>query len=118
MKMIKRLWNDEAGFVISSELVLVATVLVIGMLVGIVTVRDQVVQELGDVATAIGQVNESYTFNGVTGHTSATAGSSYTDETDYCNPAASDVPGFGSACIALSTQAPTPESDLTLVAVP
>ena len=34
MKLLRRLWTDEAGFVVSTELVLVATVLVIGLLVG------------------------------------------------------------------------------------
>ena len=29
--MMKMLWNDEAGFIISAELVLVATLLVIGL---------------------------------------------------------------------------------------
>ena len=32
MMVLKRLWNDEAGFVVSTELVLLATVAVIGLL--------------------------------------------------------------------------------------
>ena len=51
--MLNRFWSDEAGFIVSTELILIATILVIGMLVGLVSVRDQVVQELADVAEAI-----------------------------------------------------------------
>ena len=70
-----KLWNDEAGFIVSAELVLIATILVLGMIVGLVSVRDQVVQELGDIALAFGVINQSYSFSGITGHTSSTAGS-------------------------------------------
>lgn len=80
-----KLWNDEAGFVVSAELVLIATILVLGMIVGLVSVRDQVVQELGDVAIAFGLLNQSYSFSGITGHTSSTAGAYFDDTTDFCD---------------------------------
>jgi len=64
-KSVFALWDDEAGFIISAELVLVATIVVIGMIVGLVMVRNQVVQELADVALAIGCVSQSYCFPGI-----------------------------------------------------
>jgi Flp pilus assembly pilin Flp len=85
MKVLHRFWADEAGFVISAELVLVATILVIGMVVGLATVRDAVVQELADVAGAIASVNQSYAYGEVSGHRSATAGSEFQDNTDFCD---------------------------------
>lgn len=85
MRMLHRIWKDEAGFVVSTELILIATILVIGLIVGLATVRDQVVQELGDLATAIGNVNQSYWYDGVTGCTAATAGSMFEDNTDFCD---------------------------------
>jgi len=94
-----RLWNDEAGFVISSELVLVATILVIGMIVGLTTVRDQVVQELADVAGAISDINQSYSYSAVTGHTSQTAGSDFIDKEDFCDTAGQQAAGRGSNCV-------------------
>ena len=33
--MLNQLWNDEAGFVISAELVLVLTIAVLAMIVGL-----------------------------------------------------------------------------------
>lgn len=102
--MLNRLWNDQAGFVVSAELVLIATILVIGLIVGWATVRDQVVQELGDVAAAISDINQSYTWSAVTGHTSSVAGTFFDDTTDFC-----DEDGDGGAdiephCIDLSVQ--------------
>ena len=39
MKVLTQLWRDDLGFIISAELVLVATILVIGMIVGLVSLR-------------------------------------------------------------------------------
>ncbi len=87
MKMLHQIWKDEAGFVVSTELVLIATILVIGMVVGLATVRNAVVQELGDVAKAIGNINQSFNYTGVTGrlNSSASAGSEFIDLTDFCD---------------------------------
>lgn len=62
--MLTRLLHDETGFVISAELVLVATILVIGLIVGLSEVQHAVVAELNDVADAIGSVNQSFSFSG------------------------------------------------------
>ena len=71
MLLLQKLWRDEGGFVVSSELILIATVLVIGLLVGMVALRDQVTQELADVADAISELNQSYEFNTITAPESA-----------------------------------------------
>jgi hypothetical protein len=39
-----------------------ATVVVLGMVVGLQTVRESVVEELGDVANALGNINQSYSW--------------------------------------------------------
>lgn len=96
MKLFHRLWTDEAGFVISAELVLVATLLVIGMIVGLTELRNQVVQELADLGQAIGQLSQGYTFNGVTkSDVGSTDGSAYTDVIDFCQDASHTTPTHG-----------------------
>ena len=105
MGLIAKLWNDEAGFVVSSELVLIGTILVIGVTVGLTSLRDQVVQELGDLALAIASVNQSYSYSAVTGHSSSTAGSIFDDNSDYCDgvdpataePACIDIDGVAAS---------------------
>jgi len=103
MKMIKRLWSDEAGFVVSSELILVGTVAVIGLLTGLAAVRDGVVSELSDVAGAVQDLNQSYALNGVTGHSAATAGMDYVDALDWCDSADDPSATLADNCIVFTT---------------
>lgn len=65
--MMKQLWKDETGFIVSAELVLVATLLVIGLVVGLAEVQSAVVQELNDVGEAVGRLNQSYFYSGFAG---------------------------------------------------
>ena len=83
-KFLQALWRDQHGFIVSSELVFVATLLVIGLLTGITTIRDQVLGELGDLADAVSEVNQSFTIAGVEAHASSTAGVTFVDEEDFC----------------------------------
>ena len=95
MTTIRKLWNDEAGFIVSAELVLVATILVIGMIVGLVSVRNQVVQELVDVGQAIGNLSQSYGYGGIHKWCMAfTDGCYYNDKIDFCQENAAQTPGF------------------------
>ena len=81
-----KLYADEAGFIISSELILVATITVLAMVVGLAEVRSAVTQELEDVGSAIGSVQQSYWYEGLESHgKAAISGSSFDDEQDYCD---------------------------------
>ena len=84
--MLRKLWADEAGFIICTELVLVVTIVVIGMICGLVTIRNQVVQELIDVGQAIGWLDQSYSFSGlISSHGGCICpGSAYKDLPDFC----------------------------------
>lgn len=85
MSLIKRLWNDEAGFVVSAELILISTIAVLGLIVALDTVRNAVTSELSDVAGALQDVNQSYEWAQVTGHSAVVAGSFFQDDTDFCD---------------------------------
>ena len=76
-KLIKSLFVDVTGSVISAELLLLATTLLLGLLAGFVAIRDAAVSELSDVAGAFQDINQSYTTNGVAGNSSASAGYQY-----------------------------------------
>ena len=84
MRMFNELLSDENGFIVSSELILIATNLVIALVVGLQTVRDAVLQELGDVGAAIGAISQDYSYSGATGHASTINGSLYVDGEDFC----------------------------------
>jgi hypothetical protein len=93
MSLLHALWGDEGGFVLSSELVLIATVVVIGLTVGLVSIRDAVLGELADVGAAIGSLNQSYWYHGVArtcgcqcSASAWAAGGIFWDRSDGCDP--------------------------------
>jgi Flp pilus assembly pilin Flp len=102
MNVLRRLWKEQDGAIISSELVLVGTMLVIGMVTGINAVQTAVVTELGDTASAIGSVNQSYSYGGIRGHCARTAGSFWIDLPDVCDEVFRQR-GDASACLELCT---------------
>ncbi len=87
MTLLKRLYRDESGFIASVDLILLSVLLGLGILVGVVSLRNQVVQEFGDLSTAIGQLDQSYSYVGDSAsklncEDCWVAGSSYTDRSD------------------------------------
>jgi hypothetical protein len=93
--LVLRFWNDQTGFVLTAELVLISTILVLGLIVGLTSVQSAVVGELSDVGAAIGSLNQSYSFNGFAsrkafpsrdcGTKAFTAGSAFHDMRDECD---------------------------------
>ena len=85
MNLLNNLRNDENGFIVSAELVLVATIAVLAMVVGLSEVANAVNQELEDVASAFGAVNQTYETRGFEGHQGESYGSVFEDECDFCD---------------------------------
>jgi len=90
--MLNNLLNDEAGFIVSAELVLIFTLVFCAVAVGIAVVRDALVQELGDVAEAIGALNQSYNYRAISaplntdgGFHAQCSGSGFNDLADFCD---------------------------------
>ncbi|MCA9079655.1 MAG: hypothetical protein KDA58_03810 [Planctomycetaceae bacterium] len=91
MSTLSALLRDEAGFVVSAELVLIATLVVIGLIVGLAEVQHSIVAELNDVADAVGAVNQSFVYSGHAskkgkyGYKGMTVGSAFHDVVDTCD---------------------------------
>jgi hypothetical protein len=91
--MLKTLWNDESGVILSAEIVLVATILVLGMIVGLVELQSAVVYELSDLSDAFGDLSQSYETTGFSSGKSGvglpfkarTVGSEWNDAGDLCD---------------------------------
>lgn len=60
-----QLVRDESGKVVSAELVAVLLLVAAGLVVGAVVVRNALVAELGDGASAVGSMNQSYSSDGI-----------------------------------------------------
>ena len=67
IRCLTQLWKDESGFILSAELVMISTILVLGMIVGLTSLQSSVVGELTDVSDSIRSLNQSYFFKGFSG---------------------------------------------------
>lgn len=79
------LLNDDVGFIVSAELVIVATIAVLAMVVGLSEVANAVNQELEDVGAAFGAVNQTYRYAGLDSKKAKWHGSLFDDERDNCD---------------------------------
>jgi hypothetical protein len=59
-----RLWQDDCGALLAAEWVVMATVMVLGIIPGLIAVRQGVLAELLDVANAALGLDQSYGFTG------------------------------------------------------
>jgi len=100
MRQLCALWNDERGFILSAELVLIATLCVIGLITGLTLVRDSVAGEFGDIAAAMRSLDQSYSYSGFRayktnrcgGCKAYTAGSCFNQKGEQCE---ADIVSFG-----------------------
>ena len=87
--LFHRFYNDEAGFVVSAELVLVSTITVLALVVGLSEVAFGINGELEDVGAAFGSLNQSFCVSGFStnscGKNNHVAGSSFNDRSDLCD---------------------------------
>lgn len=86
--LIHRFYNDEAGFVVSAELVLVSTITVLALVVGLSEVAFGINGELEDVGAAFGSLNQSFCVSGFKTcgcKNNHVAGSSFNDRSDLCD---------------------------------
>ena len=78
---------------------------------GLAAVRDSVVTELADVAQALANINQSFSFSGTSGHHafSAGGGSSFHDNADFCDRRDMDSDHGNSKCVRICSNGATPE---------
>ncbi len=84
---LKALYNDENGFIVSGELVLISTIAVLGLIVGLSEVAGNINNELEDIGSAFGSMNQSFSVQGSCGHKGSNQGSQYKDKADFCDGA-------------------------------
>ena len=94
LKLLKTFQHDEHGVILSAEIVLLGTLLVLGLLTGMACLQQSVNSELGDFARAIDRLDQSYSFagcrsaglfGGISGCRPFTSGSSFMDNAGYTN---------------------------------
>lgn len=78
-KLLRKLWHDDCGALIATELLFVATILVLGLIVGLVGLRNAIVAELTELGNAVLALSQSYSFGGLSGCCASTQGSQAID---------------------------------------
>lgn len=57
--------RKSKGFAVTTELVLITTITVLGLTAGLTILRDATTAELNDVAEAVGSLNQSFGYHGI-----------------------------------------------------
>jgi Flp pilus assembly pilin Flp len=68
--MMHKLWNDDAG-IVALEYLLVATIVGLGLVVGLSAVSEAINVELTELANAILAIDQSYSYAGLSAATQA-----------------------------------------------
>lgn len=97
-KRLSQLNADEAGVIQPAMFLLFLTILVLGIIPGLATLRNHITQEFGDAAVALQSIDQSYsmTINGTV--------SQYIDSNSLTDPDGSEP-----ACLDIDQVAGTPE---------
>lgn len=113
-RLIPGLWLDVRGGIAPVEMILVTSLTAIGAMIGLAVIRDAVVQEMGDVAVALDNVDQS--FSGTITH--ATLGTlwiaSFSDDAATLTDPAGDEP----ACLNVQVSPTEEGSPLASVGTP
>jgi hypothetical protein len=85
-RLFTKLWNDDAGALIAMEFLFVATILIIGIIVGLVNLRGAINAELSELGNAILALSQGYTISGTSGCCASTDGSEAIDTAGSVTP--------------------------------
>lgn len=96
-----QLWLDEVGFLAATEATFLATILVIGCIVGLTAMRDSVVSELSDTSGAMQALNQTFSFDGISSNLVTVFGSGFNDSRDFCDEPG-DPSGEADNCISFN----------------
>jgi hypothetical protein len=64
ISLLKRLWADDGGVVVSVELILLIAVLIFGLVAGLVALRNSVIAALGTTGNTLVALTPSFTYSG------------------------------------------------------
>src|SRR5262249_28527172 len=95
-RWLKALWADDRGAVISTEFLFFATILVIGVIVGLTNVRAALNAEVAELGTAFLALSQGYTISGESGSNGSVDGSMTIDTPGLLTGPVATPPGIPS----------------------
>jgi hypothetical protein len=82
MRLILALWHDDRGSgLLTGEWLFLFAILLLGSVGGLISIRQAVVSELQETASALTTLNRSFSFSGQSNSTGKAAGTSASDMT-------------------------------------
>ena len=78
-RLLSLFWNDDAGAIIAIEFLFFVVIILLGLIVGFVAVRNGVVDELTALANAVDSLGICYSFAGLSNCESSVCGSQVID---------------------------------------
>lgn len=99
--MFRKLWTDDTAALIAAEYLFVATILIIGIVVGLTSVRDAINTELAELANAYLALSQGYVISGQVGCSAASDGSQAIDTPALVTDPANTAPAIPSVIDAL-----------------
>jgi hypothetical protein len=84
--MLRKLWSDDCGStLVTSEILFIFAILVLGVIAGFVALRQAIISELTESAQALLALNQSFSFSGQSNCEAITFGSSASDTSNTIN---------------------------------
>jgi Flp pilus assembly pilin Flp len=74
-QVISQLWQDDGGAILAIEWLFFATIVLVGLIVGLVALRNAVVAELTAVANAVDGLSVCFSFSGLSNCEASVCGS-------------------------------------------
>jgi|SRR5580658_2265768 Flp pilus assembly pilin Flp len=63
-KVLRHFWADDHGAVISTELILVVSILIFGVIAGLVALRNSIIASFGNIGDTLVELVPSFTYSG------------------------------------------------------
>ena len=104
LTVLQTFWLDQAGVLVSAEMVIVVTLCILAMLAGISEITVAITAELRSLSRGVEQLNQSYQFYGGRGAFSSVAGSQYVADPNADSDLQSDLVGTASEGPAATSQ--------------
>ncbi|MFO0800804.1 MAG: hypothetical protein U0804_25335 [Gemmataceae bacterium] len=63
-RLLRRLWDDDDGVVLSVELLLILAVIVFGMIPGVVALRNSLIASMATTGNMLSSITPTFTYSG------------------------------------------------------
>jgi Flp pilus assembly pilin Flp len=78
-QLFVRLWADDRGVLLSIEFLLIASILILGVVVGLTALRNAITAEFEELANAILAISQGFSVGGLSGCCASVQGSQAID---------------------------------------